>query len=86
MVVGGSSRSGKCEISGVCGGGRMSENSAAREEIGVCIGERAKMMLTLPDNRATRDWGVISGAYAMQSTLSVWDINMRTSSSAYISS
>ena len=42
----------------------MSENSAARDDRGVCIGERTKMMLTSPDRRATSDWGLMSGPYA----------------------
>ena len=51
MTVTGSSRGGKWETSGVPGGGRMRENSDAREENGVCFWERAMRRLVLPERR-----------------------------------
>ena len=66
MIVGGESRRGKCERRGVCGGGRMRENSDASDEMGVCVGERVKMMFTLAARRETSDCGVMSSAYAVQ--------------------
>lgn len=65
MVVWGSERAGWCEISGVSGGGRMSENSAARLVRGVCFGESAMRRLVFSERRPTSDWGVMSFAYAV---------------------
>ena len=48
MTVAGVSRSGKWEMSGVPGGGRMSENSAARELIMVCFLEESARMRFVP--------------------------------------
>ena len=56
----GSSRFGKYEIRGVPGGGRMSENSGARDDKAVCFEESASMRFVLSLVRATRDWGVMS--------------------------
>ena len=50
-------RSGKCETSGVPGGGRMRENSAAKEVKGDCVGERAMRRLVLEESSVIRDWG-----------------------------
>ena len=55
---------GKWEMRGVPGGAGMRENSGAREVNGVCVVDRAKMMLTFLESRETRDCGVMSGAYA----------------------
>ncbi len=63
-VVGGVSRGGKWERRGVCGGGIMRENSDARDERIVCVGERVKMMLTFAARRETSDCGDMSSAYA----------------------
>jgi len=60
MMVGGVSRFGKWEMRGVFGGGRMSENSEARDVRGVCFGPRAMRRFELLDSRSTRDCGVIS--------------------------
>jgi hypothetical protein len=62
----GSLRSGKNEIKGVPGGGRIRENSAASEESGVCLGERPMRRFVPPDTISTRDWGVISLAKSGQ--------------------
>ena len=40
---------------GVCGGGRINENSEASEVRGVCVEERVKSTLTLCERRVTRD-------------------------------
>jgi hypothetical protein len=66
IILGGSWRSGKYEIKGVPGGGRMRENSAAREESGVCFEERAMRRLVLLDSKPKSDWGVISFAKTRQ--------------------
>jgi hypothetical protein len=47
-------------MSGVPGGGRMRENSDAREVRGVCFGERAIKRFVSLESRETRDWGVMS--------------------------
>lgn len=60
--VTGSSRSGKWEISGVLGGGRIRENSDAKEDNGVCFGESAINKLVLASSRVINDCGVISFA------------------------
>ena len=64
MSVAGVSRLGKCEMRGVPGGGRMRENSAAREVRGVCFGDRARRRFVFLERRETRDWGVTSAAKA----------------------
>lgn len=60
ITEGGSLRSGKNEINGVPGGGRMRENSDAREESGVCFWERATRRFVPPDRSSTSDCGVMS--------------------------
>lgn len=62
MTVAGVSRLGKCEMRGVPGGGRMRENSDAREVRGVCFDESASRRLVFLERRETRDWGVMSPA------------------------
>lgn len=62
MTVAGVSRWGKCEMRGVPGGGRMRENSAAREERGVCFVESARMRFVFLLRSVTRDCGVMSAA------------------------
>lgn len=62
IIVGGSERAGWCDISGVSGGGRMSENSVAREVSGVCLGASAMRRLVFSDRSPTRDCGVMSCA------------------------
>lgn len=62
ITVAGSSRLGKWEMRGVPGGGRVSENSAARVERSVCFGESAMRRLVFLERRVTRDWGVMSCA------------------------
>ena len=64
MRVAGVSRLGKWEMSGVPGGGRMSVNSAASEERGVCLGESARRRFVFLERRETRDCGVMSAAKA----------------------
>ena len=59
----GVSRSGKWEMSGVPGGGRMRENSGAREVSGVCfLEERARRRFVPWPRSSTRVCGVMSGA------------------------
>lgn len=58
----GSSRFGKYEIRGVPGGGRIRENSGARDVNGVCFVESATIMLVLRSRSVMRDCGVISFA------------------------
>lgn len=60
ITLGGVSRSGKWEMRGVPGGGRIRENSDARVKIGDCVGERAMMRLVPALRAATRFCGVIS--------------------------
>jgi hypothetical protein len=60
MREGDSLRFGKYEMSGVPGGGNMSENSGAREDRGVCFVERAIIRLVLSFRREISDCGVIS--------------------------
>jgi hypothetical protein len=60
ITLGGVSRSGKWEMRGVPGGGRIRENSDARVKVGVCVGERAMMRLVPALRAATRVWGVMS--------------------------
>jgi hypothetical protein len=55
MTVTGVSLFGKCEMRGVPGGGRMRENSDARDVRGVCLMGRATSRLALPERSATRD-------------------------------
>jgi len=64
MMVAGVSRFGKCETRGVPGGGSTKENSEARDERSVCLGDKASKRLVLPERSATKDWGVISGGYS----------------------
>src|SRR6266403_896381 len=54
ITVGGVSRAGKWEMSGVPGGGRIRENSDARVKTGDCVGERAMMRLVPALRAATR--------------------------------
>lgn len=61
ITVAGSSRSGKWETRGDCGGGRMRENSFARELMRLCFGERASNRFVPFSRSDTNDWGVISG-------------------------
>ena len=61
-TVSGVSLSGKCEMSGVPGGGRTRENSEASEDRGVCLDDRAIKRFVSFSRRVTRDCGVISGA------------------------
>ena len=49
---------------GVPGGGRMRENSGAREERGVCFDDRAIRRLVFLESSETRDCGVTSAAKA----------------------
>lgn len=44
----------------------MRENSAAREERGVCFGERAMRRLVFSERRPTKDCGVTSEAYTAE--------------------
>lgn len=60
ITLGGVSRAGKWEMSGVPGGGRISENSEARVKMGDCVDERATIMLVPALRAATRDCGVMS--------------------------
>lgn len=60
ITLGGVSRSGKCEMRGVPGGGRTRENSEARVKMGVCFGESATMRLVPALRAATSDCGVMS--------------------------
>lgn len=62
MTLGDSFRSGKYDTRGVPGGGRVRPNSAARDESGVCLEDRAMRRLVLLETRPTRDCGVISFA------------------------
>jgi hypothetical protein len=55
MMLAGVSRFGKWDIRGVPGGGRMRENSDARDVIGVCLGPRATRRLVLPERSDTKD-------------------------------
>ena len=64
MTLGGSSRLGWWERRGVPGGGGMRANSAAREDSGVCLEESVMRRLVSSARRPTRDWGVMSAAYA----------------------
>ena len=54
-------------MSGVPGGGRISENSDARVKIGECVGERATIRLVPALRAATRDCGVMSWEKATES-------------------
>ena len=60
IMLGGVSRTGKWEMSGVPGGGRISENSDARVKTGDCVGESATIMLVPALRAVTRDCGVMS--------------------------
>lgn len=60
MTVDGSDRFGKKETSGVCGGGRIKENSEASEDRLVCFCESAIKRFEPRDSNSTNDWGVIS--------------------------
>jgi len=60
IMDGGSLRSGKCEMRGIPGGGRIRENSEAREVRGVCFWDRAINTLVSPERSDTMDCGVIS--------------------------
>ena len=53
-TVAGSSRSGKWEMRGVCGGGRMRENSFARELTRFCFWERASSRFVPFSNSDTK--------------------------------
>lgn len=55
MTVAGSSRSGKWETRGVCGGGRMRENSLARELTRFCFWERARSRFVPFSSSETKD-------------------------------
>ena len=44
----------------------MRENSVAREERGVCLGESVTRRLVFSERRPTKDCGVMSGAYAAE--------------------
>jgi hypothetical protein len=66
ITLGGVSRAGKWETSGVPGGGRTRENSEARVKIGVWLEERATMRFVPALRAATRDCGVMSGAKATE--------------------
>ena len=66
MSVAGVSRLGKCEMRGVPGGGRMRENSEAREVRRVCFGDRASRRFVFLERRETKDWGVTSAAKAAE--------------------
>lgn len=62
MSEAGSERFGKYEIRGVPGGGRIKENSAAREERGVDLVDSGKIKLVLDLSNARSDCGVMSFA------------------------
>ncbi len=62
ITLAGPSLSGKWEISGVPGGERIRENSAASEESIVCFGESTTKRLVLSESNWTRFWGVMSFA------------------------
>jgi hypothetical protein len=66
ITLGGVSRAGKWEISGVPGGGRTRENSEARVKMGVWLGERATIRFVPALRAATRDCGVMSEAKATE--------------------
>lgn len=61
----GSSLSGKCERSGVPGGGKMRENSDAKEVTRLCFAESAINKFVPFFERDTRDCGVMSSAKAI---------------------
>jgi len=71
MREGGSSRFGKYEMSGVPGGGNMSENSGASEDKGVCFVERATIRLVLSFRREISDCGVMSFPKSVDDTVSL---------------
>jgi hypothetical protein len=58
ITLGGVSRAGKWEMSGVPGGGRMRENSEARVKMGDCVDETATIMLVPALRAATRETAV----------------------------
>ena len=62
MSDAGSARFGKYEMRGVPGGGRMSENSGASSDRGVCFVDKAIIKLVLSLRISTRDCGVMSAA------------------------
>jgi len=70
MMDGGVFRLGKCERSGVPGGGRMSENSAARGRTGVCFVERAIRRFVPSETTSRSEFGVMSGAKAERASVS----------------
>lgn len=55
MTVAGSSRSGKWETRGVCGGGRIRENSFARELTRFCFWDRASSRFVPFSSNDTKD-------------------------------
>ena len=61
---------------GVPGGGRIRENSEARDDKRFCLVDSAIMRLLLRLRRETRDWGEISRAKPVKEN-KIFDMSLR---------